>query len=253
MNARLRRTRLEHSSLVAAQLTGAYLHFAHLAEANLGESRLERAALYEAQMAGANLYGADLTGADLRGAIFDSATNFKYVKLGDGHANSVRVADLRWGGTNLAVVDWSCLTARGAQLGDEYVAHSWDKQSFSPSAENLSEQELAEEQQKFNQQKKQERLEAYRAAVRANRQLATALREQGMNEEADAFAYRAQDAQRSVFAQQGKRVAPLSRSSSTCLRDMATSRRAASTPISVYSSASPSSYSSPATAGWPSA
>jgi hypothetical protein len=40
--------------------------------------------------------------------------------------------------------------------------------------------------------------------VRANRQLATALREQGMHEEADAFAYRAQVIQRFVFTQRGK-------------------------------------------------
>ena len=40
--------------------------------------------------------------------------------------------------------------------------------------------------------------------MRANRQLATALRDQGMNEEADQFAYRAQVLQRQVFWQQHK-------------------------------------------------
>src|SRR5258708_7184672 len=39
----------------------------------------------------------------------------------------------------------------------------------------------------------------YRRAVRANRQLATVLRTQGLNEEADRFAYRAQLLQRKVL------------------------------------------------------
>jgi phosphopantetheinyl transferase len=39
--------------------------------------------------------------------------------------------------------------------------------------------------------KKQERLPEYEAAVRANRQLAVVLRNQGLNEVADRFAYRA--------------------------------------------------------------
>jgi len=41
--------------------------------------------------------------------------------------------------------------------------------------------------------------------VRANRQLAVALREQGLNEEADRFAYRAQLAQREVLRRQALR------------------------------------------------
>jgi hypothetical protein len=47
-----------------------------------------------------------------------------------------------------------------------------------------------------------ERLELYRAAVRANRQLATALRDQGLNEDADRFGYRAQVLQRRVLRRQ---------------------------------------------------
>src|SRR5207247_2653482 len=44
----------------------------------------------------------------------------------------------------------------------------------------------------------------YRAAVRANRQLAVVLRNQGLNEDAARFAYRAQLMQRKLFWQQGK-------------------------------------------------
>src|SRR5262249_53163715 len=49
-----------------------------------------------------------------------------------------------------------------------------------------------------------ERLQLFHAAVRASRQLATAMRDQGMNEEADQFAYRAQVLQRQVFRLQRK-------------------------------------------------
>ncbi len=49
----------------------------------------------------------------------------------------------------------------------------------------------------------QQRLYEYRDPVRANRQLAVVLREQGLNEEADHFAYRAQQLQRIVLRLQG--------------------------------------------------
>jgi len=48
------------------------------------------------------------------------------------------------------------------------------------------------------------RLEEYEAAVRANRQLAVALRAQGLDEEAARFAYRAQLLQRIVLRRQRK-------------------------------------------------
>src|SRR6266567_1753303 len=47
-------------------------------------------------------------------------------------------------------------------------------------------------------------MEEYEAAVRANRQLAVALRAQGLDEEAARFAYRAQLLQRIVLRRQGK-------------------------------------------------
>ncbi len=44
----------------------------------------------------------------------------------------------------------------------------------------------------------------YRTAVRANRQLTTVLRGQGLNEEANHFAYRAQLLQRVVWRLKGR-------------------------------------------------
>jgi len=50
--------------------------------------------------------------------------------------------------------------------------------------------------------RRQTRVNEYETAVRANRQLAIALRNQGLNEQADRFAYRAQVLQRQVFWRQ---------------------------------------------------
>lgn len=53
-------------------------------------------------------------------------------------------------------------------------------------------------------QRSSARLDAWAAAARANRQVSTALRGQGMSDEADHFAYRAQVCQRRLFHFQGK-------------------------------------------------
>ena len=209
-NARLRGpylsgAQLQRAHLYQAQLSGADLKWAYLSGADLYRVQLESSNLRDAKLEGTNLSEANLAGANLQGAVLDASTNLKHIKLGDGCRDSVRVADLRWGGANLAVVDWSLLTVRDAQLGDERAAHEWKPESFQSPSAGLSLNQLAQNREWHKRQQAQERLEVYRAAMRANRQLATALREQGMNEEADAFAYRAQVVQRSVFAQQGKR------------------------------------------------
>ena len=51
------------------------------------------------------------------------------------------------------------------------------------------------------------RLNDYREAIRANRQLAVALRNQGLSEEAVGFSYQAQQLARSVLYLQGKQGA----------------------------------------------
>lgn len=50
----------------------------------------------------------------------------------------------------------------------------------------------------------EDNVDEYKAAVRANRLLATALRAQGLAEDADVFAYRAQVMQRGLYSQQRK-------------------------------------------------
>ncbi len=213
--------RLEGAVLNGAHLEGAALNEAHLEGANLVQAHLERANLNEARLEGktyapddpdlarihhwAEDFPATLPPADLRQAVLDAATLFKDIALGSARSGAVQVADVRWGGANLAVVDWTPLIEPVTELGDERAARAWTPAAFSPSKDALSRKERTAEQREHAEAQKSKQLEVYRAAVRANRQLATALRDQGMNEEADQFAYRAQVLQRQVFWQQGKR------------------------------------------------
>jgi hypothetical protein len=119
---------------------------------------------------GAHLSEAHLAGADLRLAFMDAATALNDVVLADDTHGAAQVADVRWWGVNLSVVDWAALH----ELGDERAARRWMGTRAA-------------------------RLASYRAAVRANRQLAVALQDQGLNEEAARFAFRAQHLQRQVF------------------------------------------------------
>ena len=137
------------------------------------------------------LYNADLSSADLQRVLFDTRTLLdgaafsissadlqrSFFRTGpllhdsafsDGKSKSASVADISWGGVNLTVVDWVSVK----KLGDEYKARGSNG--------------------KFD----------YQLAVRANRQLAVVLRDQGLNEEADRFAYHAQLLQRIVWSKQ---------------------------------------------------
>ncbi len=165
--ADLREARLEKADLSGAQLKKADLFEAELEGANLSGAQLEKANLGRTQLQGANLFEAELQGADLRRAKLQGA-NLEDVMLGDKNGIGPRFADIQWSNTNLAVVDWSQVE----KLGDEHLAYQWKS------------------------------VEDYRVAVRANRQLAVVLRDQGLNEEADHFAYRAQLLQRVIFRQQ---------------------------------------------------
>lgn len=82
------------------------------------------------------------------------------------------LADLHRGDVNLAVVDWSKIDL----LSEEHTA------------------------------KKSKRIEDYLTALRANRQCSIILRDQGLNEEADQFAYHAQRLQREIWQRQHRYV-----------------------------------------------
>ncbi|HLZ21872.1 MAG TPA: pentapeptide repeat-containing protein [Ktedonobacterales bacterium] len=202
---------LEAASLVGASLAGANLNDAHLegaalrhtvlSGAELFAAHLEGAKLRDATLAGQRLSAADLArlrrwrpdfpdtlpGAFLGGAFLDPVTSLDEAILSGDENESVSLADLHWGGVNLAVVDWVAVRI----LGDEAAA--WrEAQHFEKAKADAS--RLPE--------LRRELLEAFRIAVRANRQLAVALRDQGLSEEADRYSYRAQKLNREVLWRQ---------------------------------------------------
>jgi uncharacterized protein YjbI with pentapeptide repeats len=164
-SANLSGANLSSATLLDAKLSGAHLDGTNLSGTDLDGAHLDGADLRGANLDGADLRGANLSGANLDGAFFDTRTTLNNVTFSDKGVNSVSVADVHWGGVNLAVVDWEPVQ----KLGEEYQAcRSHDQDN-------------------------------YQTAVRANRQLAVVLREQGLNEQADHFAYRAQLLQRVVW------------------------------------------------------
>src|SRR5258708_22466435 len=196
----LSRARLEGADLFNARLEGARLDMAQLAGAGLMSAQLEEAGLSRAQLEGANLVGARLEGANLSYAQLEGAAligaqlaganlseaelagvYLEDVGLANAHHIGPRLADVQWGDTNLTVVDWEQIT----MLGDEHVA-----------AQKVDSDGKKKEED--------ERLADYKTAVRAYRQLSVVLRNQGLNEDAARFAYRAQLMQRVVFRLQRK-------------------------------------------------
>ena len=164
---------LRGANLFQTHLEGSTLTWAHLEDASLERSYLQQADLSDAYMARTSLRRAHLSGANLRFCTFDERSNLNYAVLSSSEG-CVRVGDTSWGGANLALIDW---TAIGA-LGDEETAHAMKRDTAKLRAERVT---------------------AYRAAVRANRQLAVALLAQGASEESARFAYRANRLERNVL------------------------------------------------------
>jgi uncharacterized protein YjbI with pentapeptide repeats len=198
--AELWKARLEEASFVAAHLEGANLWEAHLEQVNLFGAHLEQATLREAHLEGADLRGAQLQGANLWMSFLDRGTLLNGALLADAQHGSARVADVHWGEVNLAVVDWS----RVKELGDERVPsqHNPQPQSSPPAPDqNIAKMSLRERRQARREAAAKQTF-ALVDAARAHRQLATVLRTQGIPDEADRFAYRAQLCQRQVLRRQ---------------------------------------------------
>jgi uncharacterized protein YjbI with pentapeptide repeats len=221
---------LESACLDGAHLENACLHLAHLEDALLADAHLEAALLVNAELERAgmircHLEGAVAVGANFEGAIlldahFEHATllwaRFSGSVLGGTHfedANLGRAAfsdttilngawlgsrdnglmglhDVRWGGADVALVRWVTERSR-RRHGGGAETEPWQSASARASAsllEGLESHDTAASQ-----------LLADRRALRANRQVALLLRNQGLHEEADRFAYRAQLLQRQVL------------------------------------------------------
>ena len=183
-------TSLEGAKLNEANLKGANLYRANLERAEFQVASLEKAFLNEAYLGGASFKSAHLEGAylskahleggstspaDLRRAILDPATYLNNIIISNKEHGAIIVADVRWNGANLSLVNWSQVK----MLGDEYIARQSARDG--------------------RVKDKITRLKEYEAAIRANRQLSIALQGQGMNEIAAHFAYRANVLQRKVF------------------------------------------------------
>jgi len=174
--AHLERADLRGAHLEEAKLYGAYLKNAYLREAHLEMARLRDTHLEEAY-----LVRAHLEGADLRGAFLDSATDLAGITLGEEKLGFASLADVHWGDANLSVLDWR----RVRKLGEEYKAYHREKYWGTETAAQ-----------------KAGRLDDYQTTAEAYRQVANAMRAQGMNTEAVHFAHRAQVLQRKVLWRQ---------------------------------------------------
>jgi len=177
---------LERADLTRADFMNANLYGAHLEAAELNEALLGGADLGEAHLEGANLHVAQLEGADLTRAYFDNQTYLSSVALGGTRTRTPRlrsavgpaakVRDVHWGGVDLTLVRWGQLL----RLGDEQQARTHKDADGDRKPRVIRELE-------------------FENAARANRQLAAALRTQGLIDDADRFAYRAQLCQRRLL------------------------------------------------------
>jgi uncharacterized protein YjbI with pentapeptide repeats len=196
------KAQLEEASFVAAHLEGANLWEAHLEHANLFGAHLEQANLREAHLEGADLRGAQLSGANLWMSFLDRGTLLNGAILADAQYGSARLADIHWGEVNLAVVDWS----RVKELGDERVPSQQKPapQSPTPAPDEKPAKQTRQEHLQARRVAAVKRVFAFQDAARAYRQLVAVLRTQGIPDEADRFAYRAQLCQRQVLRRQRK-------------------------------------------------
>jgi uncharacterized protein YjbI with pentapeptide repeats len=196
----------EQRQQATTHMEGANLFKAHLERVNGIEARLEGANLQLAHLEGAVLYSAHfegkrldaseletirqvwpscpetLQGANLKGSYMDETTDLEEALLGD-RTTAACLADIRWGNVNLAVINWNGMI----QTGDEILARQ--------------PQDSATGKRKAPKQRKAE----FAAAVRSSRQLAAILRNQGLNEEADRFAFRAQNCHRQILRRDGRK------------------------------------------------
>jgi uncharacterized protein YjbI with pentapeptide repeats len=241
--ALLQEAYLEGATLLEAHLEGARLIGAHLEGARLLDTHFEGKALSGEELKRLRTWMPHfpeiLPAADLRGAFLNRQTHVGELHIGNDHYGYIALGDVHWGDVNLTTVDWTKLK----RLGDETVAgllpleEEEDEQQGerglpapveravdmllraqevndvvvhyvmrSPTLTSKLRERLVREEQARPETQQQLDRERFRAAVRANRQLAVVLRSQGLSEAADRFAYRAQVLQRKVLRRSGART-----------------------------------------------
>jgi uncharacterized protein YjbI with pentapeptide repeats len=183
--ASLREANAVGASLVAADLEGASLEDTSLDGCVLRLSRLVSADLSGASLAGADLTTANLAGSSIQSARLDARTNLRRIVLSDSTHGPASLADVAWNGAKLSVFAWP----RRYTLGDDRAA----RRAKEPNGRKKT---------------RERRLEEAETALRAYRQLAAALRAQGLDDVADQYAYRAWTAKRRQLWRQGLRKLP---------------------------------------------
>jgi uncharacterized protein YjbI with pentapeptide repeats len=186
-NAILTAIEAEHTCFLGARLEGAWLNGSNLKMAKFNGSNLkgahfngaslQGAYFFHAQLEGTDLEYARLEGAGLDYAFFDGKTNLEGVTFSSAEHGNPTLVDIHWGDVNVGAVDWSIVSI----LGDESYADQNQRESST-----------------------NKNFEHYQTASRAYRQLSVVLRNQGLNEDAARFAYRANLMQRKVFWYQHK-------------------------------------------------
>ncbi len=231
--ANLLEAHLEGTRLVGAHLEGARLLGTHFEGKALGGDELKRLRAWMPH------FPEILPAADLRGVFLNTHTHLDGLHAGNDQYGYVALADVHWGDVNLTTIDWTELK----RLGDETVAgllpleeEEGEQQGErglpahveravdmllraqevsdvvvdyvmrSPTLTNRLRERLVREERARPETQQQLDRERFRAAVRANRQLAVVLRAQGLSEAADRFAYRAQVLQRRVLRRSGARA-----------------------------------------------
>ena len=165
----------EEREAAAIHLEGANLSRTDLTRAKLRCGHLEGANLSTAHLEGAVLRHAYVNGAQFRLAFLSSSTRLDEILLGDkkGYASFI---DVNWNGVNLTAIQWSQMKVT--------------------SSEQTARQRNTNDGKKKN---KATRINEFNETLRENRQLATILQSQGLNEDASHFAYRAQLCQRTFL------------------------------------------------------
>jgi hypothetical protein len=171
--AHLERATLHGAHLERAQCWGTHFERADLRgvyfrRAGLWSAHFQKADLGRAHLEDAFLQGANLSGANMQLVFFDAGTHLQNICLQTKEDGATQFRDMQWGNANLALIDW----AQISMLGEEEVARRRTNPDGTPKVRKC-------------------RVVEYRTAARTNRQLATVLRGQGINEQADRFAHHA--------------------------------------------------------------
>ncbi len=218
---------MEDAELSEVDLTEAALVQAHFERANLTRAKLSGADLSEAHLEGADLTNAHLGArkttrgivppANLQEASLDASCRLRGIELGTRTEGSVLLADVRWNGANLSLIDWRQVRRVGEER--QRISMREAKETIESALPFLSREWQAKGSLWLRILHTvvrglfllglpsimfEMRVEERSAAVRASRQLAVVLRAQGLNEVADRFAYRAHVLQRQVLRLQGR-------------------------------------------------